>query len=52
MIGGAAWIGLVIGLILAVIVRKRHKDISIRSIYEWFKSQIVTTFKKDNLKTS
>ena len=32
MIGGAAWIGLVFGLILAVIVRKRHQDISIRNI--------------------
>ena len=51
MIGGAAWIGLVIGLILAVIVRKRHKDISIMSIYEWFKSQIVSIFKRDNLKS-
>ena len=51
MIGGAAWIGLIFGLILAVIVRKRHKDISIKNIYEWFKTQIVSIFKKDNLKS-
>lgn len=51
MIGGAAWIGLVLGLILAVIARKHHKEISIVNVYKWFKSQISTIFKKGDLKT-
>ena len=49
MIGGAAWIGLVLGLILAVIARKHHKSISISNIYEWFKKQIIKIFKKEKL---
>lgn len=51
MIGGAAWIGLVLGLILAVLARKHHKEISIVNVYKWFKSQISTIFKKGDLKT-
>ena len=51
MIGGAAWIGLILGLILAVIARKHHKEISIMNVYKWFKSQISSIFKKGDLKT-
>lgn len=49
MVGGSAWIGLVLGLILAVIARKHHKNITILNVYEWFKSQISKIFKKEKL---
>ena len=49
IIGGAAWIGLILGLILAVIARKHHKSINISNIYKWFKNQITKIFKKEKL---
>ena len=49
MIGGAAWIGLLLGLILAVLARKHHNKITIENIYNWFKSQISKIFKKEKL---
>ena len=45
MIGGAAWVGLILGLILAVIARKNHKKINIKTIYNWFNQQISFLFK-------
>lgn len=45
MIGGAAWVGLILGLILAVIARKNHKKINIKTIYNWFNQQISILFK-------
>lgn len=45
MIGGTAWVGIILGLILAVIARKNHKKISIKSIYNWFNKQISMLFK-------
>lgn len=49
MIGGAAWIGLLLGLILAILARKHHNLITITNIYKWFKSQISKIFKKEKL---
>ena len=37
IIGGSVWIGLIIGLIIAFLVRKHSNKINIKEIYVWFK---------------
>ena len=43
-VGGPVWIGLVLGLIIAIIFRKNSDKFNIKSVYEWFRDSLKSLF--------
>ena len=43
-VGGPVWVGLILGLIVAVLVRKHSNKINIKSVYEWFRDSLKSFF--------
>ena len=43
-VGGPVWIGLILGLIVAVLIRKNSNKLNIKSVYEWFRDSLKSLF--------
>ncbi len=43
-VGGPVWIGLILGLIVAVLVRKHSSKFNIKETYEWFRDSLKSLF--------
>ena len=52
IIGGPIWVGLILGLIVAVLVRKHSDKLTILAVYEWFKGAIKSFFNPTNYQKS
>tara|TARA_Y100001970_G_scaffold245898_1_gene313321 strand:+ start:315 stop:1163 length:849 start_codon:yes stop_codon:yes gene_type:complete len=43
-VGGPVWLGLILGLIIAVLVRKHSNKLNITPVYEWFRDSLKSLF--------